>query len=253
MGTDMLMNNADSGRSKHPSARGLSRRSLLVLVLWFAVTTVTPANSSSDISTTPAVVQPAHESSSNESSLSRQFKYRRPGNQRRGYAWLIAATQRENIRENVMTQAQAMHHCRKRIDGEFAGFGATVREIVSALATEQTLALRASTKAALPRQNLTELRAMYTRLVPIEGYRSPLRASRRLTDALPSSRNACCPTQRGAASVDLASRLAVAIAAVLSATLRFPVARSAMFTALLRNGDHRPRHARSVLMPRRNG
>ncbi len=44
-----------------------------------------------------------------------------------------------------------------------SGEGATIREIVSALATEHTLALRASTKAALPRQNLTELRAMYAR------------------------------------------------------------------------------------------
>jgi hypothetical protein len=46
---------------------------------------------------------------------------------------------------------------------DFAGFGATIREIGSALATEHTLALRASTKADLPRQNLTELRAIYAR------------------------------------------------------------------------------------------
>jgi TfoX/Sxy family transcriptional regulator of competence genes len=59
-----------------------------------------------------------------------------------------------------MTQAQAMH-LPQAYRREFAGFGATVREIVSTLTTEQTLALRASTKAALPRQNLTELRAMY--------------------------------------------------------------------------------------------
>ena len=61
-----------------------------------------------------------------------------------------------------MTQAQALHLA-QAYRREFGGFGATVREIVSGLATEQTLALRASTKAALPRQNLTELRAMYTR------------------------------------------------------------------------------------------
>ena len=60
-----------------------------------------------------------------------------------------------------MTQAQTMH-LPQAYRREFGGFGATVREIVSAVATEQTLALRASTKAALPRQNLTELRAMYT-------------------------------------------------------------------------------------------
>ena len=61
-----------------------------------------------------------------------------------------------------MTQAQALH-LPQAYRRDFAGFGATIREIVSALATEHTLALRASTKAALPRQNLTELRAMYTR------------------------------------------------------------------------------------------
>ena len=60
-----------------------------------------------------------------------------------------------------MTQAQALH-LPQAYRRESAGFGATVREIASAVATEQTLALRASTKAALPRQNLTELRAMYT-------------------------------------------------------------------------------------------
>ena len=59
-----------------------------------------------------------------------------------------------------MTQAQALR-LPQAYGRDFAGFGATVREI-SALATEHTLALRASTKAALPRQNLTELRAMYT-------------------------------------------------------------------------------------------
>jgi hypothetical protein len=60
-----------------------------------------------------------------------------------------------------MTQAQALR-LPQAYGRDFAGFGATIREIGSALATEQTLALRASTKAALPRQNLTELRAMYT-------------------------------------------------------------------------------------------
>jgi hypothetical protein len=59
-----------------------------------------------------------------------------------------------------MTQAQAMH-LPQAYRRDFAGFGARMREIVSALATEQTLALRASTKAALPRQNLAELQAMY--------------------------------------------------------------------------------------------
>ena len=46
---------------------------------------------------------------------------------------------------------------------DFYGFGARIRAIVRALAAEHTLALRASTKARLARQNLTELRAMYAR------------------------------------------------------------------------------------------
>lgn len=46
---------------------------------------------------------------------------------------------------------------------DFTGFGARIRAIVHALEAEHTLALRASTRAALPRQNLAELRAMYAR------------------------------------------------------------------------------------------
>ena len=60
-----------------------------------------------------------------------------------------------------MTPAPALHRA-QAYGREFAGFSATLLESVSGLATEQTLAMRASTKAALPRQNLTELRAMYT-------------------------------------------------------------------------------------------
>ena len=72
MSTDMLMINTD------PDAIEASKRAwaftavtALMLVLWFAVIAVTPANSSSDISTTPAAVPPASESSSTEPSLGR--------------------------------------------------------------------------------------------------------------------------------------------------------------------------------------
>ena len=60
-----------------------------------------------------------------------------------------------------MTQAQALNLPQAH-RWDFAGLGARIRGIVRTLETEQTLALRASTKAASPRQNLTELRAMYT-------------------------------------------------------------------------------------------
>jgi hypothetical protein len=45
----------------------------------------------------------------------------------------------------------------------FFGFGARIGAIVSAVAAEQALALRAADKAALQRRKLTELRAMYVR------------------------------------------------------------------------------------------
>ena len=41
------------------------------------------------------------------------------------------------------------------------GVRATIRAILSAVTAEHTLALRAATKAALPRQSLAEVRAMY--------------------------------------------------------------------------------------------
>ena len=41
------------------------------------------------------------------------------------------------------------------------GVRATIRAILSAVTAEHTLALRAATKAASPRQNLAEVRAMY--------------------------------------------------------------------------------------------
>ncbi len=71
MRTDMLMFNPHSntiGASKRAPAFAVA--TALVLVLWF-VTTGTPVNSSSDMSTTPAFVQPTHESSSSESSFGR--------------------------------------------------------------------------------------------------------------------------------------------------------------------------------------
>lgn len=43
----------------------------------------------------------------------------------------------------------------------FTGFGAKIGAIVRAVAAEHTLALRAATKAASPRQSLVEVRAMY--------------------------------------------------------------------------------------------
>jgi hypothetical protein len=71
MRTDLLMFNTHSktiGASKRAPAFAVA--AALVLVLWF-VTTGTPVNSSSYMSTTPAFVQPTHESSSSESSFGR--------------------------------------------------------------------------------------------------------------------------------------------------------------------------------------
>jgi hypothetical protein len=48
----------------------------------------------------------------------------------------------------------------------FFGFGARIGAIVTTMAAEHALALRAANKAALQRRKLTELRAMYVR--PLE-------------------------------------------------------------------------------------
>jgi hypothetical protein len=72
MTNDMLMINAGSDPIEvSKRARALTGITGLMLVVWFAVMAVTPVNSSSDISTTPAAVQPAHESSDSESGLGR--------------------------------------------------------------------------------------------------------------------------------------------------------------------------------------
>ena len=61
------------------------------------------------------------------------------------------------------------------------GARATIRAILHAVTAEHTLALRAATKAASPRQSLAEVRAMY---VPSEPHRhgtepgGPRRATR---------------------------------------------------------------------------
>ena len=68
MRTDMLMFKADPdtiGASKR--ARAVTAVIASMLVLWLAAIALTPVDSSSDISTTPAAVQPAHESSGSES------------------------------------------------------------------------------------------------------------------------------------------------------------------------------------------
>ena len=72
MRTGMLMTNADAdtiGASKR--ARAVKAVTASMLVLWLAAIALTSVDSSSDISTTPAAVQPAHESSGSESSLGR--------------------------------------------------------------------------------------------------------------------------------------------------------------------------------------
>ena len=59
-----------------------------------------------------------------------------------------------------MTQAL---HLPQAYRPDFTGFSARIRAIVHALEAEHTMALQASTRAAMPRQNLAELQAMYAR------------------------------------------------------------------------------------------
>ena len=75
MRTDMLMFNAEAdtiGASRR--ARAVTAVTVVtasMLVLWLAAIALTPVDSSSDTSTTPAAVQPAHESSGSDPSLGR--------------------------------------------------------------------------------------------------------------------------------------------------------------------------------------
>ena len=57
-----------------------------------------------------------------------------------------------------MAHVLHLQQTHRRIRG---GVRATIRAILSAVAAEHTLALRAATRAALPRQRLAEVRAMY--------------------------------------------------------------------------------------------
>ena len=72
MRTDMLMIKTHSDTiAAFKRARAVKAVTASMLVLWLAGIALTPVDSSSDISTTPAAVQPAHESSGSESSLGR--------------------------------------------------------------------------------------------------------------------------------------------------------------------------------------
>ena len=72
MRTDMLMINADSDTIQASKrARAVKAVTASIMVLWLAGIALTSVDSSSDSSTTPAAVQPAHESSGSESSLGR--------------------------------------------------------------------------------------------------------------------------------------------------------------------------------------
>ncbi len=57
-----------------------------------------------------------------------------------------------------MAHALQLHREYRRTLG---GVRTAIRAILSAVTAEHTLALRAATKAALPRQSLAEVRAMY--------------------------------------------------------------------------------------------
>ena len=60
--------------------------------------------------------------------------------------------------EATMAHVLPLQHTYRRTLG---GVRATIRAILSAVTAEHTLALRAATKAASPRQSLAEVRAMY--------------------------------------------------------------------------------------------
>ena len=72
MRTEMLMTNAASDTIQASKrARAVKAFAASMLVFWLAAIALTPVESSSDTSTTPTAVQPAHESSGSDPSLGR--------------------------------------------------------------------------------------------------------------------------------------------------------------------------------------
>jgi hypothetical protein len=64
---------------------------------------------------------------------------------------------------NLRPEATMAHvlHLQQTYRRTLGGVRATIRAILSAVTAEHTLALRAATKAASPRQSLAEVRALY--------------------------------------------------------------------------------------------
>jgi hypothetical protein len=69
-----------------------------------------------------------------------------------------------NLRPSPEATMAYVLHLQQTYRRTLAGVRATIRAILSAVTAEHTLALRAATKAALPRQSLAEVRAMYVSL-----------------------------------------------------------------------------------------
>jgi hypothetical protein len=66
-----------------------------------------------------------------------------------------------NSRQSLETIMANTLHLQQTYRQTLDGLSTTIRAIVRAVAAEHTLALRAATKAASPRQSLPEVRAMY--------------------------------------------------------------------------------------------
>jgi len=66
-----------------------------------------------------------------------------------------------NSRPSLEATMAHVLHLQQTDRRTIGGVRAAIRAILSAVTAEHTLALRAATKAALPRQSLAEVRAMY--------------------------------------------------------------------------------------------
>jgi hypothetical protein len=71
---------------------------------------------------------------------------------------LVEAAKSRQTLETIMAHILHLQQMSRRT---LDGVNATIRAIVRAVAAEHTLALRAATTAASPRQSLAEVRAMY--------------------------------------------------------------------------------------------
>ena len=98
-----------------------------------------------------------------------------------------------NSRQNPETMMAHILHLQQTYRQARRGVSATIRAVVRAVAAEHTLAMRAATKAASPRQSLAEVRAMY---VPPLGPHQEVDVVARSTSSAAQTPGSCSSSPR---------------------------------------------------------